>query len=90
MRGPALPKDHKSISVPSLRCNVQQMVVMLLSVPSWLADVDNQRYCRKKNILALPCLSSGFAHSPVFLISFLRYAGGRYWFVQLPVSSPAI
>lgn len=49
--GSRSPKGRcESISALPIQCNVQQIAVVLLSVPSWLADVENQRYCRKKHI----------------------------------------
>jgi len=59
MTGPALPEDCESFHALSIWCSVQQIAVMLLSVLSWLADVENQQYCRTKhnNDLKKKCCS---------------------------------
>lgn len=41
--GPAPSKDGESIGVLLIGCDVQQVTVMLLFVPSWLANVGNQQ-----------------------------------------------
>lgn len=85
MIGPALPKNCERIGALSLWCNVQQIVVMLLSVPCWLADVEDQQYCRKKHVNDLKKKSLMISYSSslfkyrlcsvaCFLIPFLRCA----------------
>lgn len=52
MTGPALPKGCESIDVLSIGRNVQQIAVMLFSMPYWLADVETSGTAGK-NILMI-------------------------------------